>query len=96
MEILSDFEIIFGCCELIEGVMKYEGEFVEFQDRFLFIIVLYLVLEDGCFKFYRYGRSDIGIFFNLKDFKFKMLVILEIKMFLRLTKKIEDKGKFFW
>lgn len=96
MEILSDSEIISGCRELTEGVMKYEGELVEFQDRLLFITVSHSALEDGCPKLHRHGRSDTGTFPNLKDLKLKMSVTPEIKTLLRPTKKTEDKGKFPW
>ena len=39
MEIMSDFEVRSGIRELSEGVMKYEGDEVEFNDRLLFIVV---------------------------------------------------------
>ena len=37
MEIVSQFEVKNGLRELSEGVLKYEGEIVEFQDRLLFV-----------------------------------------------------------
>lgn len=39
MEIMSDFEVRSGIRELSEGIMKYEGDVVEFNDRLLFIVV---------------------------------------------------------
>ena len=39
LEIMSDYEMFSGVRELSEGVLKYEGEFVEFTDRLLFLAV---------------------------------------------------------
>ena len=39
LEIMSDYEMFSGVRELSEGVLKYEGELVEFSDRLLFIAV---------------------------------------------------------
>ena len=37
MEVMSQFEIRAGIRELSEGILKYEGHMVEFQDRLMFI-----------------------------------------------------------
>jgi hypothetical protein len=96
MEILSDSEITSGCRELTEGVLKYEGEIVEFQDRLLFITVSHSALEDGFPKIQRHGRSDTGTFPNLKNLKLNMSVTPDIRKFLKPKEKTEEKGKFPW
>jgi len=78
MEILSDSEITSGVRELSEGVMKYEGETVEFQDRLLFISVCRSTLADGYPKVMRYGKSEISTE-NTKNLKFSMQITPEIR-----------------
>ena len=36
---MSEFELLSGILELSEGVLKYKGEIVEFDDRLLFLVV---------------------------------------------------------
>ena len=82
MEILSDSEITSGCRELTDGILKYEGETVEFLDRLLFISVSHSLLEDGFPTIQRHGRQPEKTFPNLKDLKLTMAVTPDIRKLL--------------
>ena len=46
MQIVSKFEVVCGMRELSEGVLKYEGDIVEFTDRLLFITACRTIFSD--------------------------------------------------
>ncbi|KAK3088051.1 hypothetical protein FSP39_013993 [Pinctada imbricata] len=98
MEILSDAEVTSGCRELTEGILKYEGETVEFLDRLLFISISHSKLEGGFPKIERHGRSKDGAFPNLKDLKLSMEVTPDIHKLLPKNGngKPDVKNKFPW
>lgn len=57
LEMMSHTEILSGLRELTEGVFKYEGETVEFQDRLLFIKATHSDPKNGYPSVQRYGNT---------------------------------------
>lgn len=73
LEIMSDFEMRSGVRELSEGIMKYEGEMVEFNDRLLFIAVTNPEKKTkGYPSIKRYGANGLVPFPAPKDLNLKM------------------------
>lgn len=73
MEILSDFEVQSGIRELSEGIMKYEGDIVEFKDRLLFIVVSNPAEKRyGYPSIKRYNANDFAPFPTMKDLHYSM------------------------
>lgn len=87
MEILSDFEIAMGLRELSEGMMKYEGDVVEFVDRLLFITVSAAHAGNGLPRIQKYGSSPALSFKETKNLKFSMEVTPDIKAMIHKPKQ---------
>ncbi|KAH3713074.1 uncharacterized protein LOC127858683 [Dreissena polymorpha] len=84
MEILSDFEMMAGIRELADGIMKYEGDLVEFQDRLLFIVVCNPAQKRrGYPGIKRYNADDMVPFPNLKDLNYSMELTPELKQMVK-------------
>ncbi|KAJ8322268.1 hypothetical protein KUTeg_000739 [Tegillarca granosa] len=78
MEILSDYEILSGVRELSEGILKYEGSYVEFMDRLLFITVSKSEMKEGMSKIVRHGQNPTS-YPDLRNLRLSMEVTPEIR-----------------
>lgn len=84
MEIMSDFEVRSGIRELSEGIMKYEGDIVEFNDRLLFIVVSNLCEKRrGYPSIKRYNADDLIPFHTTSNLNYSMEVSPELKQFIK-------------
>jgi hypothetical protein len=93
MEILTDFEVQSGIRELSEGIMKYEGDFVEFNDRLLFIVVSNPAEKRrGYPGIKRYNADDFVPFPSLKDLNYSMEVSDDLKKYIH-NKPTSKHGK---
>ena len=95
MEVMSTFEIQAGLRELSEGILKYEGDMVEFQDRLMFISASRPMFSDYP-TIQRYGGAQtykpppaIG------DLSYKMAVTEDIKDFVKEREKKEARRVSF-
>ena len=83
LEIMSDFELLSGVRELSEGVLKYEGEVVEFDDRLLFLAV---TNPDQKTKGYpsvkRFGNQCEAPVVEVKGLTYSMEVTEDVKKYL--------------
>ena len=83
MEILSDFEVRSGVRELSEGILKYEGDTVEFNDRLLFISVTNPTKKTkGYPSIKRYGASNLNPYPTVKNLRYSMEVTDDLKSYL--------------
>lgn len=97
MEILSNTEIVSGMRELSEGVLKYEGEVVEFVDRLLFIVASQSLLETGFPKVQRFGADDSATYPRVNNLKLKMNITPDVKKYLTSeNKKPQEEKSPFW
>lgn len=84
MEILSDFEVQSGIRELSEGIMKYEGDLVEFNDRLLFIVVSNPAERQRSFpSIKRYNADDMTPFPTADDLNYSMEVSEDLKKYVQ-------------
>ena len=96
MEVMSTFEIKAGLRELSEGILKYEGDMVEFQDRLMFISA-----SRPLFTHYptiqRYGnKQGTPITKPLSsDLAFKMEVTDDIKSYVKERERKEARRVSF-
>jgi hypothetical protein len=82
MEILSDVEVQCGIRELSEGIMKYEGDAIEFNDRLLFIVVSNPAEKRrGYPGIKRYNADDFSPFPDIKDMHYSMEMSDDIKKY---------------
>lgn len=72
MEIMSQTEMLSGLRELTEGMLKYEGETVEFHDRLLFIKATHSDPKNGYPSVQRYGNRQYEPFPAQRDLKLMM------------------------
>ena len=86
MEILSSPEIIAGVRELSEGMMKYEGDKIEFDDKLLLISVVNTPLSNGYPRVQRYGQSAMGGM-DLKNLKYSMAITSDMQPMVKHLKK---------
>ena len=91
MEVMSTFEIKAGLRELSEGILKYEGDMVEFQDRVMFISA-----SRPLFSAYptiqRYGgKHTVHTSPPIADLHFKMAVTDDIKTFVKERERKEAR-----
>ncbi|KAL3891517.1 hypothetical protein ACJMK2_003778 [Sinanodonta woodiana] len=97
IEIMSDSEIVSGMRELTEGILKYEGEMVEFTDRLLFITVTPTRTKSGMAKIRRYSAPDYESY-QAANLKYSMVVTPELRRYVvtpgREAKK--ESGGFPW
>lgn len=90
MEILSDFEIRSGIRELSDGIMKYEGDMVEFDDRLLFIVVSNPAEKRrGYPGIRRYNSHDLEPFPNVTELNYSMELSEDLKKHI----KAKDKSR---
>lgn len=98
MEVMSTFEIQAGLRELSEGILKYEGESVEFQDRLMFISASWPVFSDYP-KVQRYGGRNIVMppppQKAIRELSYKMEVTDDIKSFVRDRERKEARRVSF-
>ncbi|WAQ97661.1 hypothetical protein MAR_030351 [Mya arenaria] len=88
MEIMSDFEVRSGIRELTEGIMKYEGDLVEVNDRLLFIVVSNPAQRKRGFpSIKRYNADEMVPFPNAKDLNYSMEISPDLNDF------VQDKLK---
>ena len=95
MEVMSTFEIKAGLRELSEGILKYEGNMVEFQDRLMFISA-----SRPLFSSYptiqRYGNNPtVQAKPVLRDLSFRMEVTDDIKSYVRERERKEARRVSF-
>ncbi|KAK7091833.1 uncharacterized protein [Littorina saxatilis] len=96
MEIMSDTEILDGLRELTEGVLKYEGDLVEFQDRLLFIKATHSNLENGYPSVQRYSCGQYVPFPQQNDLKLNMTLPPDFEMDSTRGKRSDSGFKFLW
>lgn len=91
MEIMSDFEVRSGIRELAEGVMKYEGDVVEFTDRLLFIVVTKPTHKRrGYPSVKRYNADDLMPFPTDKDLMYSMEVSADLKKYVNQKQRRKE------
>jgi len=96
MEIMSDFEIRSGIRELTEGIMKYESDVVEFDDRLLFIVVANPAEKRRGFpSIKRYNADDMMPFPNVADLHYSMELSSDLQGFVKgkLKKLAKDNNQ---
>ncbi|XP_064651845.1 uncharacterized protein LOC135502746 [Lineus longissimus] len=86
MDIISNFEVMTGIRELSEGVLKYEGDMVEFQDRLLFVTASRPMVETGYPSINRIGRTELKPYPGMQDLHYKLEITPDIKPFVPLIK----------
>lgn len=80
LEIMSDFELLSGVRELSEGVLKYEGEVIEFDDRLLFLAVTNPEQKTkGYPSVKRFGNQNETPILEVKDLTYSMEVTDDMK-----------------
>ncbi|CAH1791998.1 unnamed protein product [Owenia fusiformis] len=79
LDIMSSYEISSGIRELTEGVLKYEGEMVEFQDRLLFITATHTLAQAELPVVKRFGTITTEP--GMGDLRYKMEVTKDIKKY---------------
>ncbi|XP_025089530.1 uncharacterized protein LOC112561331 isoform X2 [Pomacea canaliculata] len=80
MEIISQEEILAGLRELTEGILKYEGDEIEFTDRLLFIKATQSVLENSSPSIQRYTSGQSAPAPLQKDLTLTMKVSVDTKL----------------
>ena len=75
-------QVVSGIRELSEGVLKYEGDMVEFVDRLLFITASSTVFSDYP-TIQRFGNNVLQPFAGLEDLQYEMAVTPDIAQYLR-------------
>ncbi|KAK7485622.1 hypothetical protein BaRGS_00023071, partial [Batillaria attramentaria] len=98
MEIMSHTEVLSGLRELTEGVLKYEGNQVEFTDRLLFIKATQSRLENGYPSVQRYSARQFEPFPAQRDLKLTMKLSTDsiTPARTRTTKAHPQQYKFLW
>ncbi|XP_033124921.1 uncharacterized protein LOC117123178 [Anneissia japonica] len=91
MEIISNFEILTGVRELTEGMLKYQGEMVEFFDRLMFIAVSLPYGTGGYPSIQRHGSSETKPYPGLVDLKYSLEITPDIQKHIR---DIQNNKKF--
>ncbi|KAK2171740.1 hypothetical protein NP493_1029g00019 [Ridgeia piscesae] len=92
LNLVSDFEVIAGIRELSEGVLKYEGDLVEFVDRLLFITASSTVFSEYP-TIQRFGNSALRPFAGLEDLQYKMPVTPDLAQYLRKSDRTTSTDK---
>lgn len=94
MEIMTDFEMRSGVRELSEGILKYEGDVVEFNDRLLFIAVSNPIQKKykGYPNIKRYGANDLEPFPRVNDLNYSMEVSDELKKLIEVKQRNAKMG----
>ena len=88
LEIMSDFELLAGVRELSEGVLKYEGEVVEFDDRLLFLAVTNPEQKTkGYPSVKRFGIQNEVPVLEVKGLTYSMQVTDDVKKYLPVKPK---------
>ena len=88
-------QVMSGIRELSEGVLKYEGDMVEFVDRLLFITASSTVFSDYP-TIQRFGNNVLKPFAGLEDLQYEMAVTPDIAQYLRgasRTTKTRTRGR---
>ena len=93
MEVISNFEIVSGMRELSEGMLKYEGDMVEFTDRLLFITAVPSSSEIGIPMVQRFGQTNSRPYPGLEELKYTLPVTPEVKNMLQKKEKKEQKNR---
>ncbi|XP_076437987.1 uncharacterized protein LOC143277132 [Babylonia areolata] len=101
LEIMSEPEVLGGLRELTEGVMKYEGDQVEFKDRLLFIKATHSTLENGYPSVQRYSGRKYEPFPAQENLKLTLALPPDADVSLsaaaRQDSRPSDTGfKFMW
>ena len=96
MEVMSSFEIKAGIRELSEGILKYEGDMVEFQDRLLFISAS-RPLFSSFPTIQRYGNKHTvqNKAPAMRDLSYKMEVTDDIKTYVKERERKEARRVSF-
>ena len=95
LEVMSTFEIKAGLRELSEGILKYEGDEVEFQDRLMFISAS-RPLFSSFPTIKRYGsKHTMQAKPTFSELKYKMAVTEDIKGFVKEREKKEARRVSF-
>ena len=90
LEIMSDFEMRSGVRELSEGILKYEGELVEFRDRLLFIAVRNPnERKKGYPNIKRYGANDFEPFPTAKNLRYSMEVSKDLEQYIQGKQRVK-------
>lgn len=94
LEIMSDFEMLSGVRELSEGVLKYEGEVVEFNDRLLFLAVTNPEQKNkGYPSVKRFGNRNEAPVTEVKGLTYSMEVNQDVKQYLGARTKTASRDK---
>ena len=89
MEGLSSLDVRLGIRELSEGMLKYEGDIVEFQDRLLFIsATLQGIPTYPCIQ--RFGAHALRPFPGMENLKYHMQVTPDIQQVLDQKQKMQE------
>ncbi|XP_074654441.1 uncharacterized protein LOC141908332 [Tubulanus polymorphus] len=91
LEVISDGEITTGIREISEGMLKYEGQVVEFTDRLMFITASIPVKKTDLPKIQRHGQSDVLPNPPSNGLKFRMEVPPDLKTYVNAKKTPERK-----
>ena len=92
LEMVSNFEITAGIRELSEGILKYEGEMVEFTDRLLFISAQRTVFS-GYPSIQRSAPKAYDAVPAIQDLKYKMPVTPDITTYIKNKQSKKSNGK---
>ncbi|KAL8572472.1 hypothetical protein ACOMHN_005618 [Nucella lapillus] len=101
MEVMSDREVLGGLRELTEGVLKYEGDQVEFKDRLLLIKATHSTLENGYPSVQRYSGRKYEPFPAQEDLKLTLALPSDADVTLSNAStarqgKSDSDFKFMW
>ncbi|PIK36487.1 hypothetical protein BSL78_26686 [Apostichopus japonicus] len=90
MEAISRAQITTGIRELTEGMLKYQGEEVEFFDRLLLVTATHPLVENGFPSIQRCGTLATQPYPGMIDVKYKLKVTPDIY---RVVEGMERKDK---
>ncbi|KAJ8021122.1 hypothetical protein HOLleu_40902 [Holothuria leucospilota] len=90
MEAISRAQIATGIRELTEGMLKYQGEEVEFFDRLLFVTATHPLVENGFPSIQRCGALAHRPFPGISEMKYSLKITPDIH---KMVEGIENRAK---
>ncbi|XP_072042670.1 uncharacterized protein [Amphiura filiformis] len=98
MEVISNCQVQSGIRELTEGMLKYQGDMVEFYDRLLFVTATHPLVNCGYPSIQRCGASDAMPYPGVAgDMKYTLKVTPDLYAHVReMEQKVHDKDRILF
>lgn len=97
MEVISNYQVQSGIRELTEGMLKYQGEMVEFYDRLLFVTATHPMVNCGYPSIQRCGASAAMPYPGMGDMKYTLKVTPDLYAHVQeMEREMEEKDKILF